>query len=154
MSMLSSDQRAQEEQRAQTCREELVERIVHALAQDGSAEPLRGLFLFRASRPTEPLHGLYEPAFCVVAQGSKEVLLGDDRFRYDPAHYLLATVGLPTVSHIVEASRTRPYLSLRLSLDLSLVSSVMLEAGYQPARSIADARAMACLLYTSDAADE
>jgi hypothetical protein len=28
----------------------------------------------------------------VIAQGSKEVLLGDSRYRYDPAHYLLATV--------------------------------------------------------------
>ena len=30
-------------------------------------------------------------SFCVIAQGSKEVLLGDERYRYDPAHYLIAT---------------------------------------------------------------
>ena len=36
--------------------------------------------------------------------GSKEVLLGDSRYRYDSAHYLLATVELPVVGQVLEAS--------------------------------------------------
>ena len=71
-----------------------------------------------------------DPAFCVIAQGSKEVFLGDERYRYDPAHYLLVTVELPIVSQIIEASQERPYLSLRLELDPTLVGSVMVEAGH------------------------
>ena len=41
---------------------------------------------------------------CVNAQGSKEVLLGEDRYQYDPAYYLLTTVDLPVMSQILEAS--------------------------------------------------
>lgn len=70
--------------------EELIERIGAVLSQDGGAEPIPGLRLHRVSRPTQLHHGVYEPSFCVIAQGSKEVFLGRDRYRYDPAHYLLA----------------------------------------------------------------
>jgi AraC-like DNA-binding protein len=81
-------------------------------------------------------------AFCVIAQGSKEVLLGDTRYRYDPAHYLLATAELPVVSQIIAASQERPYLSLRLELDPTLVGSVMVEAGHFSPQSHADVRAI------------
>src|SRR5207245_1033074 len=83
-----------------------------------------------------------ETSFFVIAQGSKEVLLGDSRYRYDPSQYLLATVELPRVSQVLEASQERPYLSLRLSLAPALVSSVMEEAGYTSPPGHTDARAI------------
>jgi AraC-like DNA-binding protein len=79
---------------------------------------------------------------CLIAQGSKEVLLGESRYRYDPSHYLLATVELPRVSQVLEASKERPYLSLRLELDPALVSLVLVEAGHSSPRDHADVRAI------------
>jgi AraC-like DNA-binding protein len=79
----------------------------------------------------------------VIAQGSKEVLLGDSRYRYDPSQYLLATVELPRVSQVLEASKERPYLSLRLELAPTLVSSVLVEAGHASPPGHADVRAIA-----------
>jgi AraC-like DNA-binding protein len=131
-----------EPHRAHACREELAERIARAAPEDGAVEPLPGLYLHRSSIPTEPLHGVSKPSLCVIAQGSKEVLLGDSRYRYDPAHYLLATVELPIVSHVLEASAERPYLSLRLDLDPALVSSVMVEAAHLSSENRGDVRAM------------
>src|SRR6185312_14553184 len=116
--------------RAYAYREELAERIARAIPEDGAVEPLKGLHLNRYSIPTGPLYGVSKPSFCVIAQGSKELLLGDSRYRYDPAHYLLATVELPVVGQVLEASAERPYLSLRLELDPALVGSVMVEAGH------------------------
>src|SRR6476469_73082 len=123
-------------------REELAERIARAIPKDGAVEPLKGLFLNRSSIPTEHLHGVSRPSLCVIAQGSKEVLLGDSRYRYDPAHYLLATVELPVVGQVIEASAERPYLSLRLELDPSLVGSVMVEAGHLSSRNPGNVRAL------------
>jgi AraC-like DNA-binding protein len=80
---------------------------------------------------------------CVIAQGSKEVLLGESRYRYDPSHYLLATVELPTIRRILQASKERPFLSLRLELAPAFVDEVMLEAGQTPPPSPADVRAIA-----------
>jgi AraC-like DNA-binding protein len=74
------------------------------------------------------------PAFCVIAQGSKEILLGDSRYRYDPAHYLITTAALPVAVRIIEASKERPYLGLVLRLGPTLVGSVMVEAGHPAPR--------------------
>jgi len=130
MGSMNPQQVEREAHRAQANRDELVERIARAIREDGTVEPLKGLHLHRSSSPTESVHGVSDPAFCVIAQGSKEVLLGDNRYRYDSAHYLLATVELPVVSQVIEASPQWPYLSLRLELDPTLVGSVMVEAGH------------------------
>ena len=120
---------AREAQRAQALRDELVERIAFAVRDDGTVEPLDGLQLRRTSAPTGVGHGVSFPALCVVAQGSKETRVGDRRYRYDPAHYLIVTNALPYASQITEASNEQPFLGLVLSLDPTLVGSVMVEAG-------------------------
>ncbi len=135
-------QMTDETSRAQDDRRELVERIARAIRHDGQAEPLRGLHLYRVSSPGEPVHGMSDLTFCVIAQGSKEVYLGEECYRYDPYHYLLTTVKLPIMSRIIEASPERPYLGLRLELDPALVCSVMAEAGYIVSRSRSDVRAI------------
>jgi hypothetical protein len=139
---MNDPQAKREADRAQANRDELTERIARAIRKDGTIEPLKGLHLKRTSSPTECAHGVSVPAFCVIAQGSKEVLLGSDRYQYDPMHYLLATVELPIVSQILEASKEKPHLSLRLDLDPTLVGSVMVEAGYLSSRSRADVKAI------------
>lgn len=140
---MTTKQDMREIQRFQTNREELVERISQILREDGMIQPLPGLHLARSSAPTTLLHGTSIPSVCVIAQGSKEVLLGESRYRYDPLHYLLTTIELPSASQVVEASKERPYLSLRLELPPALVSSVLLEAGYIPSKKRTDARAVA-----------
>ena len=134
-------QGSREIEKAQANRTELLERIDRAIGEDGLVSPLDGLFLARSST-VKSVHGVSDPAFCVIAQGSKEIFLGNERYRYDPAHYLLFTAELPYVSQIVEASPARPYLSLRLNLDPTLVSSVMVEAGHVSSRSRANVRAI------------
>ncbi len=103
LDVLPPQQGEREAQRVQASREELVERIARAVRADGTIQPLPGLYLSRRSVPLEPLHSVVEPSLCVVAQGSKEVLLGESRHRYDPAHYLLATVDLPWVSQVLRS---------------------------------------------------
>lgn len=129
-------------QRTQSNREELVERIAQALPQDGTLDVLASLRLARASSPTEPVHALFQPSFCVVAQGRKQALLGEEVFRYDAGHYLIYTVDLPLTFQVKEASQERPYLGFRLNLDPTLVASVMMEAGIEPKKGNAGLKAM------------
>src|ERR1041384_5126730 len=128
--------------RMQSNRDELVERMARAIPGDGISEVFSGLFLGRSSQPTEMLHSVFKPAFCVIAQGSKQVLLGEEVFRYDPGHYLISTVDLPIISQVVEASEERPYFSFRLNLDASLVASVMMESGIEIKQGDASVKAM------------
>ncbi len=102
-----------------------------------------GLALFRREEPTEPVGGMYEPSICLVAQGAKRVLLGEDTYVYDPHHYLITSVHLPTVVQIIEASREKPYLGLRLTLDLREVSQLMADSHLPPPRTQQSSRGMA-----------
>src|SRR5215216_6419070 len=142
MDLMNRPHSEHEAHRVQASREELVERIARAIREDGTVELLEGLGLRRASSPTELGHGVSYPALCVIAQGSKEILLGDNRYRYDPAHYLITTAELPIASRITEAEEERPYLGLVLRLDPTLVGSVMVEAGHLAPRGHAAVQAI------------
>lgn len=108
--------------------EELAERIARVLPCNGVSEPQPGVHLSRFAHTDDPTHTVLEPCFCVIAQGAKTLTLAGDVYRYDPAHYAITTVGVPLVAEIVEASEGRPYLGLRLTLDPSVVASVIVES--------------------------
>ena len=56
-----------------------------------------GLDLFRYSSPTGPVYAVNEPSFCIIVQASKELLLGNERYRYDASRYpLVYLAGLET----------------------------------------------------------
>src|SRR5215470_2658693 len=112
-------------------RSELAERILSSLLSNGVLEIFPGVTIYRSSTPTHPLHSVFTPAFCVIAQGSKQVVLGDESFKYDTGHYLIATLDLPIVSCVLEASEEKPYLSFRVDLDPALVANVLMESGVE-----------------------
>ncbi len=71
---MNDPQAKREADRVQANREELNERIAQAIRQDGTIELLKGLHFNRFSSPLECFHSVSIPSFCVIAQGSKEVL--------------------------------------------------------------------------------
>ena len=131
-----------ERQRMQINREELIERMLRAADKDALLEVFPGVYIYHSSKPTECVPSVFKPAFCVIAQGSKSVLLNDESFDYDSGHYLISTLDLPIVSNVVEASREKPYLNLRIDLDPTLVASVMMESGIKVKKSDAAVKAM------------
>lgn len=142
MAIERQDNSANANTRLQAIQAELRERIAAACPEDGRVRPLENLDLFRVSAPTSLSHSVSAQAFCVIAQGSKVILLGNTAYRYDPAHYLITTAELPVASRITEASPAEPYLSLRLELDPALVSSVMVESGHTGDRDQAPVQAL------------
>ena len=102
-----------------------------------------GLSLFRRDEPTPLISSMYEPSICLVAQGAKRVLLGDDTYVYDAHHYLITSVHLPTVVQIIEASREQPYLGLRLKLDQQEISQLMVDSNLPLPRTQQSSRGMA-----------
>ena len=69
-----------------------------------------GLALSRRDEPTQPKSYMYEPIICLIAQGAKRVLLGDETYVFDAHHFVITSVGLPTVVQIIKASGEKPYL--------------------------------------------
>lgn len=68
-----------------------------------------------------------EPSICLIAQGAKRVMIGEDIYVYDAENFLITSVDLPVVGQIIEASNEKPYLALTLKLDLRLVAQMMAE---------------------------
>ena len=75
------------------------------------------LSLHRRSAPTEPLHCIYTLGLGVIAQGEKQVMLGDEVVNYGPGQSMLTTIDLPVVSHVTKASPQKPFLGLLVTLD-------------------------------------
>jgi AraC-like DNA-binding protein len=86
---------------------------------DGSFELcIPGVHAIRVSRPSaELVHGLHRPALCIIAQGAKSVMLGEEGYEYDASRMLIFSVDLPIAAQVRQASHSKPYLCLRLDLD-------------------------------------
>jgi AraC-like DNA-binding protein len=102
-----------------------------------------GLTLYRREEPTPPASILYEPRVCVVAQGAKRVLLGDEAYVYDARHFLITSVALPTTVQIIEASREKPCLGLVMKLDQREISQLMVDSNLPPPPPQQSSRGMA-----------
>ena len=93
--------------------------------------------------PQQPISHMYEPSICLVAQGAKRVVLGDDTYVYDVHHFLITSVDLPTVVQVIKASREKPYLGLLLKLDRREISQLMVDSNLPPPRAQQSSRGMA-----------
>jgi AraC-like DNA-binding protein len=90
-----------------------------------------GLIVSASHSRTEPIHHVFEPVFVLVAQGVKNILLGDRTFRYGAGQYLVVSVDLPITSHVQEATRAKPCLSAGLMLNPTKVATLLLESAGQ-----------------------
>lgn len=129
---------------------ELVDQISRSVSDDGiHSTPIQRLFLIRRERPSHPMPSRYTPSLCVIAQGSKRVMLGDEKYIYDPSRYLVTSVELPVLGEVLEATPEKPYLCVMLEIDPKQAASILLETDLPPADA-APARG----LYTSQASLE
>jgi AraC-like DNA-binding protein len=108
----------------------LVER--HASGDGVHATAIAGLRLLRSTRHSEPIHTLYEPALCLLAQGRKQVLLGDRVTEYDPLNHLVVSQDLPVAGQVIGATPDAPYLCVWLKLDQNELAALMLDIGRPP----------------------
>lgn len=89
----------------------------HAPGEGIQATPIERLMLVRSSTTTMSMPNVYEPLLCLIVQGAKQVLLGEQQFLYSPGRYGLVTHDLPTTGQVVSASPDRPYLCVVLNFD-------------------------------------
>jgi len=124
-----SEDRSAEQMKITVMRADLAAQIErHTGGVDGIFETaVPRLTLVRMTRARPPAHGLQQPAFCVLAQGSKRVLLNDEVYDYDSGTYLVASQNLPVSGHVIEASEAHPYLGLKLEFDVRDVAALALE---------------------------
>jgi AraC-like DNA-binding protein len=102
-------------------------------AADGDYETaVPGLWLYRSSTPSEEHAVVYVPSLCVVTQGAKEVIVGGQVYRYDPAQSLLVSVDMPAQTHVADATPDRPCLAVRIPIDPAVVAELLADGSAVP----------------------
>jgi AraC-like DNA-binding protein len=105
-------------------------RLIAAYApHDGSFElRVPGLYASRFSRVNNQcVHALRLPSLCLVAQGVKTVIVGQEFYEYDASRMIVFSVALPVAAQITQASHSEPYLALKLDLDPHKIAELVLK---------------------------
>ncbi len=108
-------------------------KLAHMLAayapHDGSFDMcVPGLMVSRISRTNkECAHALRISSLCIVAQGAKTVIVGDQVYEYDSSQMIVFSVALPVAAQVTQATASNPYLSLRLELDPRKIAELVLK---------------------------
>jgi AraC-like DNA-binding protein len=105
-------------------------RLIGAYApHDGTFDlPIPGLHASRFSRVNkECVHALSVSSLCIVPQGAKTVIVGDEVFEYDASRMIVFSVALPVAAQVTRASQSEPYLSMRLDLDPHKIAELVLK---------------------------
>jgi AraC-like DNA-binding protein len=112
---------------------ELTDRVARLAIQDGvNATDFDALAMMRGSQPSVCMPTVYQPMVCIVVQGRKRALLGEEVFYYDPLNYLVVSVTLPVMGQVLEATPEHPYLCIRLNLDADEIGRMLLELKQRP----------------------
>lgn len=99
----------------------------HAPETGMCGTPISRLSLIRTNEPSAPVPAVYEASLCLIAQGAKRVSLGEQSVVYDASRYLLVSVDLPLVGHVLEAHPDRPYLCCKIDLDLAALADLLVD---------------------------
>ncbi|UPG84367.1 AraC family transcriptional regulator [Luteibacter aegosomatis] len=91
-----------------------------------------GLLLMRSTVTGVPNHIIYRPALCLVVQGAKQVIAGDEVLHYDERQALVVNVEMPGIGQINRASEAVPYLAIHLDFDVAAMREVMAQIDAPP----------------------
>lgn len=89
--------------------------------------PLPRLTIWSSTRPTLPTPSMFEPMFYAVLQRKRALTIGGSRFELLPGTCAATSFGLPFIGQLTNATSASPYVSIRLDLDVDLLTDVMLD---------------------------
>ncbi|WUH92923.1 AraC family transcriptional regulator [Streptomyces sp. NBC_00433] len=104
-----------------------IRHLVTVHARPDLRTPVDGLLLSRVET-AEPDYSLTEPLLVVMAQGAKQLLLGDRVFEYGAGQCLVVTADLPVTGHFAGASPDTPALGVGLALRPAAIAPLLLAA--------------------------
>lgn len=77
-----------------------------------------------SDHPTEISHTVYQPLFCVVLGGEKQVDFDGQRCVFSPGNGMVLSTDMPGRARISKADRQTPYVTMAVLLDRKLLRSL------------------------------
>lgn len=84
-----------------------------------------GFNIIRSFQEVMPHRKIYQPSLCIVLQGAKQILFGDETLDYGVMECLVVSIALPGTGRIVKASETEPFVGLTVDLDASVIRDIV-----------------------------
>ena len=84
--------------------------------------------ILKVCAPTQLAPEIYQPLVSLILQGEKRLVIGNQVLRYTAGHTFIASVDVPVIGEIFEASAAVPYLAVRLTFDRSVVTDLLRDA--------------------------
>jgi AraC-like DNA-binding protein len=127
--LISNTQSADRDE-SELSRARLAALINRYIPHDGYHElPLKGVRLYRASVSNiDPTRDLTNPGMCIIAQGAKRVVIGNDVYEYDNSRMAVYSTEVPVSANIIKASKDEPYLCLIIDIDPQKMAELILKA--------------------------
>jgi AraC-like DNA-binding protein len=118
---------------------ELITMMTQSCDGDGFHDtPITGLQLIRTSHPTMRMPVVYNASFCLVVQGEKHTLIEEKLYRYGAGDYLVVSINLPVTGQVTQADPQRPYLSLKVDVDFTIIGELIAQGVIQSTSATAD----------------
>lgn len=81
--------------------------------------------IYRVTQPTKLLPEIYQPFVSLILQGRKRLMIGTQVLDYAAGDTFIASVDLPAIGEVTEASVAAPYLALLLRFDLAVIADLL-----------------------------
>jgi AraC-like DNA-binding protein len=106
--------------------------LVHALLRHTADQEqygpfvtdVTGMVLLRSDHERPPVHLIFKPALCIVVQGAKWAVFGDQHMDYRAGQALIVSVETPALGRVAQASPTEPFLGIIIEFDLAIMREV------------------------------
>ncbi|MGV6806115.1 MAG: AraC family transcriptional regulator N-terminal domain-containing protein [Ruegeria sp.] len=109
-------------------KEQIKQLIADYVTESGAVEfGVKGVQLFRVTEPRLCAPAIYEPCVVAIVGGSKEAILGGERYLYDSSKYLCCPMSMPVEAGTPEASPENPLLGALISLNSRVMTELVVE---------------------------
>lgn len=116
---------------------------------DGTVElRVPGVYAIKVSQTEKDVtHYLVRASMCIIAQGAKTAIIGDNAYDYGAGQIAVYSIDVPLTSKVTRATLSEPYLALKIDLDPQKIAELALKVFPHGVPQPRDTRA----LYVADA---
>jgi len=106
---------------------DLINALLRHAPEDGNfTYPIEGFWIVRRNKPNNIIERcMVKPVILVSVQGKKRSVIGGVPYEYEAGQSLLLGMYLPADSTVLDASPEKPYCSMILGLDASLITQII-----------------------------
>lgn len=112
---------------AEAAQQQLARSGYDGMARASHVSAVTGVLVMREPQPSALTPTCYDPVVCLVVQGAKDLVFGQQRLRCRAGDSVVVSHAVPVMSRVVEASDTMSYLAVILPLDRPLLTRLAMD---------------------------